>query len=203
MRFTTTLCTLSRGRSLSIVERNSVNRLMCTPPPLPNPNRLPFSGSCVCRYPKWSWNGVFSFLLQVSLFMHFKRIIPAMRRLRRAGVAISRLVDQCGRQHLCKGTRGWLGRGFLQLPILATSYKGWEARLYVLCFGFFFRGAGSQLHGFCHRITLNKCYIKRRHRCHVPPPPLFWSHPHRKPQSMTRTLALCKTINLGEKSMFE
>ena len=31
---------------------------------------------------------VFSFLLQVSLFLHFKRIIPALQRLRRAGVAL-------------------------------------------------------------------------------------------------------------------
>ena len=32
------------------------------------------------RYSKWSWNGVFSILLQVSLFLQFKRIIRALRR---------------------------------------------------------------------------------------------------------------------------
>ena len=65
----------------------------CAPPPLPpNPNPLPLSGFCIGMYSKWSWNGVCSFLLQVSLFLHFKRIIPALRRLqcalRHAGVAL-------------------------------------------------------------------------------------------------------------------
>ena len=47
------------------------------------------SGFCIGRYSKWSWSGVFSFLLQVSLLLQFKRIIPALRRLRRAGVALT------------------------------------------------------------------------------------------------------------------
>ena len=46
------------------------------------------SGFCTGRYSKWSWSGVSSFLLQVSLFPQFKRIIPALRHLRRAGVAL-------------------------------------------------------------------------------------------------------------------
>ena len=49
------------------------------------------NGFCTSRYSKWSWSGVFSFLLQVSLFVQFKRIIVALRRLRhlrRAGVAL-------------------------------------------------------------------------------------------------------------------
>ena len=47
------------------------------------------SGFCTGRYSKWSWSGVFSFLLQVSLFVQFKRIIPALRC---AGVALSTFV---------------------------------------------------------------------------------------------------------------
>ena len=39
------------------------------------------SGFCTGGYSKWSWSGVFSFLLQVSLFLQFKRINPALRRL--------------------------------------------------------------------------------------------------------------------------
>ena len=38
---------------------------------------------CLGRNSKWSWNGVFSFLLQVSLFLQFKRIISALWRLQR------------------------------------------------------------------------------------------------------------------------
>ena len=46
------------------------------------------SGFCTGRYSKWSWSGVFP-LLQVSLFLQFKRIIPALRRaLRCACVAL-------------------------------------------------------------------------------------------------------------------
>ena len=85
VRFPTTLCTLSRGRRLSIVERAMVSTNQCAPPPPPNPNSLLLSGFCIGRYSKWSWNGVSSFLLQVSLFLYFKRIIPALRR---AGVAL-------------------------------------------------------------------------------------------------------------------
>ena len=40
VRFPTTLCTLSRGRSLSIVESDGVNRSMCHPPP-PSPQPQP------------------------------------------------------------------------------------------------------------------------------------------------------------------
>ena len=45
-------------------------------------------GFCTGRYSKWSWSGVSSFLLQVSLFLRLKRIILALRHLRRAGVAL-------------------------------------------------------------------------------------------------------------------
>ena len=40
----------------------------------------PLSGFCEGRYSKWSWNGLFPFLLQVSLFLQLKRIIPALWR---------------------------------------------------------------------------------------------------------------------------
>ena len=77
---------------------------ICHPPPLPpNPNPLLFSGFCIGRYSKWSWNGVFSFLLQVSLFLHFKRIIPALRRAlqrsRGRGVKFGVLADPGRRTH--------------------------------------------------------------------------------------------------------
>ena len=92
-RYTNVLCCSlmippsSRGRSLSIVESDGVNRSMCTPPPT-SPNPHPLSGFCIGKYSKWSWNGGFSFLLQVSLFLQFERIIPALQCLRRAGVAL-------------------------------------------------------------------------------------------------------------------
>ena len=38
------------------------------------------SGCCTGKYSTWSWSGVFSLLLQVSLFLQFKRIVPALRR---------------------------------------------------------------------------------------------------------------------------
>ena len=63
-------CLTSRGRSLSIVESNGVNRSMCTPS---------HSVVSIGKYSKWSWNGVFSFLLQVAMFLRLKRIIPALR----------------------------------------------------------------------------------------------------------------------------
>ena len=47
----------------------------CAPPP-PYPNKL--SSFCTGKYSKWSWNGGFSFLLQVSLFLQFKRFVPVL-----------------------------------------------------------------------------------------------------------------------------
>ena len=59
-------------------------------PPTPTqPNPHPLNGFCTGNYSKWSWNGGFSFLLQVSLFQWFERIIPALRG---TGVALNNKI---------------------------------------------------------------------------------------------------------------
>ena len=66
------------------------------------------SGFCIGRYSKWSWSGVFSFLLQVSLLLQSKRIIPALRHLRRAlrhtSVALMGVASSYG---ACSGMVPW------------------------------------------------------------------------------------------------
>ena len=100
VRFPTTLCTLSRGRSLSIPESDGVNRSI-PPPPTPTPTH-----SVGFVWSKWSWNGVFSLLLQVSLFPQFERIIVALRcALRHAGVALLpdiSMVSSTMKKHPCR-----------------------------------------------------------------------------------------------------
>ena len=53
-------------------------------PPPPPPPRVPFLYWVISlgKYSKWSWNGGLSFLLQISSFMQFKRIVPGLRSLR-------------------------------------------------------------------------------------------------------------------------
>ena len=57
----------------------------CPPPPPPpaKSNPHPLSELCADKYSEWSWNGGFPFLFQVSLFLQFKRIIPAVLAVRR------------------------------------------------------------------------------------------------------------------------
>ena len=61
----------------------------CAPPsPPPQPQPPPTQWVLYRQVLQMVMEWCFSFLLQVSLFLHFKRIIPALPRVRRAGVAL-------------------------------------------------------------------------------------------------------------------
>ena len=87
--FPTTPYTLSRGRSLSIVESDGVNKSMPPPPPThTQPNPHPLSGFCTGKYSDGHGMVIFPSCCKFHCFLQFESIIPALWCLQRACVAL-------------------------------------------------------------------------------------------------------------------